>query len=185
MATRGSAALIVGGIRSGKSVCGEQLALQLPAPHFYLATAPVNPSDEEMQRRIGAHKARRASQGWSATIESADLRRVFAEAPHGSTWLIECLSLWLAVQAFPESGEMRDEAWVHAEMTALLDLWQERGLHVVAVSAEAGLGLIPMDKVGRRWVDVLGRMNQTFASRADQVWFCSCGIPLQIKGNRP
>lgn len=184
MATRGSAALIVGGIRSGKSVWGEQLALQQPSPRFYLATAPVNAADDEMQRRISAHQVRRESQGWNATIESADLRSIFADAPRGSTWLIECLSLWLAVNAFPETGEMRDEAWVHAEISALMDLWQERDLHVVAVSAEAGLGLIPMDKVGRRWVDVLGRMNQTFAARADQVWFCSCGIPLQIKGNK-
>lgn len=175
-------ALVVGGIRSGKSTWAEQLALQGAAPRFYLATTRPSEDDLEMQERIRKHRERRTTQDWLTTIEEAhDLLGVFASAPLGSTWLLECLPLWLAANAFPENAPMRDESWVYNQCLALLEIWRTRNLHVVAVSAESGLGLLPMDAAARRWVDLLGRMNQTLAADAHAVWFCSCGIPMRLK----
>jgi len=184
MASTSFLTLVVGGVRSGKSSLGEKLVLEAAGPHFYLATAQVDPSDAEMVDRVRRHRERRAAQGWFATIEeSFAIEDVFRSAPKGSSWLLECLPLWLAANAFPPSGELRDEEWVYLRSRTLVDIWKERNLRVVAISAEAGMGLMPMDKVGRRWIDLLGRMNQTLAAQANEVWFCSCGIPLRIKGD--
>lgn len=179
-----SLSLIVGGVRSGKSTHGERLTLALPGPHYYLATAKVQAGDGEMQARVDAHKKRRELQGWAGCVEeSFDIEGVFKNAAMGSAWLLECLPLWLAANAFTPDAPMQDEAWVHRRCERLLDIWRSRKLHVVAVSAESSLGLMPMDAVGRRWIDLLGRMNQTLAAQASDVWFCSCGIPMKIKGN--
>ena len=179
-----SLSLIVGGVRSGKSTHAERLTLALPGPHYYLATAQVQAGDAEMQARVDAHRNRRELQGWAGCVEETfDIEGVFGNAPLGSAWLLECLPLWLAGNAFSPEAPMRDEAWVHSRCELLLEIWKSRNLHVVAVSAESSLGLLPMDPMGRRWIDLLGRMNQTLAAKASEVWFCSCGIPLRIKGN--
>lgn len=175
--------LVVGGVRSGKSSWAERLALEFAGPRFYLATTRNDGQDPEMADRVRRHQERRNQQEWTATIEeSVNLLEVFASAPRGSAWLLECLPLWLAATAFSAEGSLRDESWVHAQCLALLEVWRSRDLQVVAVSAESGLGLLPMDESARRWVDLLGRMNQTLAAEASAVWFCSCGIPLKIKG---
>ena len=107
-------ALIVGGIRSGKSTWAERLALESACPRFYLATTQNHGSDPEMAERVRQHQKRRESQDWTATIEeSHDLLGVFAKAPVGSTWLLECLPLWLAANAFQTSDTLCDESWVH------------------------------------------------------------------------
>jgi len=52
---------------------------------------------------------------------------------------------------------------------------------VVIVSNEIGLGIVPADEKTRLFRDMLGRVNQKVASRADEVYFCVSGIPMRIK----
>jgi adenosyl cobinamide kinase/adenosyl cobinamide phosphate guanylyltransferase len=49
------------------------------------------------------------------------------------------------------------------------------------VSNEVGLGIVPMDAYARRFRDVLGRVNATWANRADRALFVAAGrgLPLQ------
>ena len=96
--------MVTGGQRSGKSVFAEQLALKMSAHPTYLATARV--MDEEMRRRVEAHKNRRC-----------DLWRNL-EAPLGveslafstnETVLIDCLTMWAMNWLF-EKKENLDKA---------------------------------------------------------------------------
>ena len=50
------------------------------------------------------------------------------------------------------------------------------------VTNEVGLGLVPMDPVGRRFREVLGRVNQALAASASEVALMMAGLPLRVKG---
>jgi adenosyl cobinamide kinase/adenosyl cobinamide phosphate guanylyltransferase len=56
---------------------------------------------------------------------------------------------------------------------------------LIAVSAEAGLGLVPDTRLGRDWRDRLGEINQDMAAAADLVILAVAGLPLVLKGRMP
>lgn len=53
---------------------------------------------------------------------------------------------------------------------------------LIAVSREAGLGIVPVDAAARHGRDDLGRMNQALAERAGRVVLVAAGLPLTLKG---
>ena len=52
---------------------------------------------------------------------------------------------------------------------------------VVIVSNEIGLGVIPMGRDVRAFVDALGKLNQDIAQVCDKVTFMAAGLPLSLK----
>lgn len=52
---------------------------------------------------------------------------------------------------------------------------------LIIVSNEVGLGIVPEDKVTRKYRDLLGIINQGIAKIADMVFFTVSGIPIRIK----
>jgi adenosylcobinamide kinase/adenosylcobinamide-phosphate guanylyltransferase len=153
---------------------------------LYVATA--TPVDAEMAERIRRHRARRPA-GWR-TVE-APLRLAEAvpkELGEARTVLVEDLTLLLSnVLAGPghceptEDGDAIDalaaEQVVAAELESLLQL----PAHVVLVSNEVGMGLVPLYPLGRTFRDALGRINQLAAARADEVFLLVAGVPLRVK----
>ncbi len=92
----------------------------------------------------------------------------------------------------PEQGSDKDksekvidylalEREMGAELDNLLVGLQERGVGLVLVSNEVGMGLVPPYPLGRAYRDLLGRLNQRLASRADEVFFVLAGIPVDLK----
>ena len=53
--------------------------------------------------------------------------------------------------------------------------------NTIIVSNELGLGLVPSYPLGRYFREIAGKMNQTVAKRADEVYFVVSGIPMKIK----
>jgi adenosyl cobinamide kinase/adenosyl cobinamide phosphate guanylyltransferase len=51
----------------------------------------------------------------------------------------------------------------------------------VAVSNEVGLGIVPDTPLGRRYRDVLGRVNATWAAAADEALFVVAGRVLRLE----
>lgn len=176
--------LILGGVRSGKSVLAEQ-ALQTwtsgpgkehRAVH-YVATAQAG--DGEMAERIRHHQARRPSQ-WGLIEEPLALASVLQSHDEpGQALLIDCMSLW--VSNLLHAGEDTPEREQAAFLTALATY---SGV-VVIVSNEVGLGLVGMDPLSRRFADTLGRLNQSLARRCDHVWMSVAGLPMGLKGEAP
>lgn len=68
-----------------------------------------------------------------------------------------------------------------AELDNLLTGLQEGGVGLVLVSNEVGMGLVPPYPLGRAYRDLLGRLNQRLAGRADEVFFVLAGIPVDLK----
>ena len=56
---------------------------------------------------------------------------------------------------------------------------------LVVVSNEVGLGLVPPYRMGRRFRDMQGRMNQLCAGYAEGVALVVAGCPLWVKGGAP
>jgi adenosylcobinamide kinase / adenosylcobinamide-phosphate guanylyltransferase len=85
--------LITGGCRSGKSAYAQQRAEALPAPRLFVATGVV--TDDEMRRRIEAHRRARADRGWETIEEPCDLADVLRRSGDFGVRLIDCVTLWI------------------------------------------------------------------------------------------
>ncbi|MDH3667892.1 MAG: bifunctional adenosylcobinamide kinase/adenosylcobinamide-phosphate guanylyltransferase [Paracoccaceae bacterium] len=163
--------LILGGARSGKSA--RALILAANPPHIFIATAEA--LDDEMADRIRLHQAERGAD-WGLAEAPLDLAKAIrANAAEGATLLIDCLTLWL-------SNLMHHEREVQIETEALLAALAQAPGRVVLVSNEIGMGLSPMNALGREFRDAQGRLNQQVATAADRVEFVAAGLPLVLKG---
>lgn len=169
-----SVTFILGGARSGKSKRAEAIALSRHAQPLYLATAPHISDDPEWQARIAHHRLSRATQ-WRTLEEELDLVKALQmHATQGEVVLLDCLTLWLSNLIF--AG--RDP---ETETTALCELLPTLAGHVILVSNEVGMGLVPEHSISRRFRDAQGRLNQAVAAIAECVEFVVAGLPLQIK----
>jgi adenosylcobinamide kinase/adenosylcobinamide-phosphate guanylyltransferase len=160
--------LVLGGQRSGKSAFAEQM-LARHRPALYLATAEAK--DAEMAARIAAHRARRG-RDWETVEEPLAIARVLAEASRPV--LVECLSLWV-------SNLLEQDRDPASETEALIAALAARAVPTVAVSVEAGLGVVPANARARAWLDALGETNQSLARAAGRVVLVTAGLPLVLK----
>lgn len=159
--------LVLGGARSGKSAHALSL---VSAPRVFVATAEAG--DGEMADRIAAHQAERG-EDWTLIEAPVDLVGALAAAK-GQNVLIDCMTLWL-------SNLMHHEHDCAVETTNLIAALQAAQGAVVLVSNEVGMGLAPMNALGRAFRDEQGRLNQRIAAMADRVEFVAAGLPLRLK----
>lgn len=183
--------LFVGGTRSGKSGLAQRWAEAQALQRLYLATGRAD--DEEMAARIALHKAQRG-QGWQCREEPLDLAGALAAipavpqpaaAPQAAggvgVVLVDCVSLWVANLMAADKTEKEILERVDALATAVAAF----PLPLALVSVEAGLGMVAMSSLGRRFQDTLGLANQALARVCETVLFVSCGLPLALKGRLP
>jgi adenosylcobinamide kinase/adenosylcobinamide-phosphate guanylyltransferase len=172
-----SKVLVLGGARSGKSAHAESLVGDRDDV-IYLATSAPFPGDDEWAQRVAAHRARRPA-GWTTleTTAPSDLLR-------GGTVLVDSVTTWVAA-LMDETGVWAGEAGaaqrLAARCDALVNAWAMTSAHVVAVSDEVGLGVVPETASGRLFRDTLGAVNQRLAGTADEVWFVVAGLPQRLR----
>lgn len=181
--------LILGGARSGKSRFAQKIAGERGTRVLFVATA--EPLDTDMSARIENHKRERPP-SWRTVEAAADVAAAIRlEIGDAEVVLVDCLTLLVSNILLGEDrmsgGEGGDpsahlEAKAIAEATSLADLANESTAAFVIVSNEVGLGLVPENRLGRLYRDVLGRVNQIVAETADEVYFMVSGIPLKVKG---
>lgn len=161
--------LFIGGQKSGKSRLAEKRAKELAAiKPFYLATAEV--MDDEFAQRVRLHKEQRQDE--FITLEEP-LKIVEAiEKKTTDTVLVDCLTLWLNNMLYHQN-----EAAIFEELEKLLALPQI----IVMVLNDVGSGIIPNNKLAREFVDLSGKVSQIIAASSDEVYYCSCGLSLQMK----
>jgi adenosyl cobinamide kinase/adenosyl cobinamide phosphate guanylyltransferase len=161
--------LVLGGTRSGKSETAEALVTRLVPPVTYVATGWATPEDPGMLERIEAHRAARPA-SWVTVEAGGDLIGALRCYPEG-TMLVDALGTWVA--AHPDLA---------VDVDALLAALQARIGPTVVVSEEVGLAVHPTTERGRRFVDVMGTLNQAVAGVADEVHLVVAGRTLRLDG---
>lgn len=167
---------ILGGARSGKSRFAEQRAIQLQLPVVYIATAQA--LDAEMQQRILHHQQQRPKD-WQVIEEPINLTKILKQYQQKQQIiLVDCLTLWLSnlVCHHPEKLSYMLDEFLHEVAT--------HSAHLIFVSNETGLGVVPMGELSRIFVDESGRLHQRLAALADRVIFCIAGLPMPLKGEQ-
>ena len=186
--------LILGGQKSGKSRRAERLAqgwLAQSRDHRALLIATAQPWDEEMRARIARHQSDRAQRvpGMETVEEPLDLASALCRHSNAQTLIVvDCLTLWLtnwtmpvddsAEEFMPNQPEALD--W-QAQCALFLRAIEDAPGPVVLVGNEIGLGVIPMGRAVRAFVDELGLLNQQAAQTCQRVTLMAAGLPLNLK----
>jgi len=190
--------LILGGQKSGKSRRAELLAqdwLARSPQHRALLIATAQPWDDEMRARIARHQRDRAERvpGLATLEEPRDVAAAITRhSQPGTLLVVDCLTLWLTNWAMPAGQESMN----FEQKTALTQNWQAQAARffialeqapgpVVLVGNEIGLGVIPLGREVRAFVDALGLLNQQAAQACERVTLMAAGLPLTLKGTTP
>ena len=163
-----SLTFLVGGARSGKSALAVDLARMWGGAVTVIATA--EPGDEDMAERIQAHRDSRPTE-WTTVEEPFELASAIDRAAVDAAVVVDCISLWVA-NVLDQDVDARNEAAVAAAL---------RRERAIVVSNEVGLGIVPASQLGRRYRDVLGRVNARWASAADEAVFVVAGKMLRLQ----
>ncbi len=188
----GKLVFVTGGGRSGKSAFALRQAELLPGPKLFVATGTA--SDAEMAERIRRHRQERGPE-WQCLevpiskactvhelMDLAVLPRMQGGSCNFAAVLVDCLSTWVSACQDSWLGAPRDlENGVKEAFRDFLEALGKFGTPVFIVSAEVGLGLVPLHPEARQFADILGHVNQMAAAEADEAYFCVSGIPVRIK----
>lgn len=183
----GEITLVSGGMRSGKSTFAEK-ALKDEQSILYIATSMI--TDEEMKERVRLHQLRRGKR-YRTHEGHHNLNILIKEATESST-LLECMGTFITNRMFDTLGNQAIEALSKDEIKELeesivnevIDILEEMKKsqkNNIIITNEVGLTLISEYKLSRVFTDILGRVNQLIASKADHVIFVVSGIPITIK----
>jgi adenosylcobinamide kinase/adenosylcobinamide-phosphate guanylyltransferase len=165
--------VLLGGARSGKSRLAVGLAVGSGAPVTFVATG--EPGDEEMAARIASHRAERPAD-WITVEEPYALEAALASADPSDTVVVDCLTLWTA-NALDRDGE--PERVLEAAASAAAAAARRDGL-TIAVSNEVGLGIVPMEPLGRVYRDLLGSVNRVWVDASADAAFVVAGRLLRL-----
>ncbi len=165
---------LVGGARSGKSSLAVRLASAFEGPVVVVATAEAR--DEDMAERIRAHQAARPA-GWETVEAPLELLGAIEDVGEDAFVILDCLTLWVSNAL--EAGASADE--IDGEARKLASTLADREGPSVVVSNEVGLGIVPANELARRYRDVLGRVNGSFAAEASRSFLVVAGRGLPLE----
>ena len=186
--------LILGGQKSGKSRRAELLArdwLAQSADHRAVLIATGLAWDDEMRERIARHQRDRAERvpGLQTVEEPHDVAVALTRLSTPQTLVVvDCLTLWLTQWTMPlgvetmnsEQKQAQALEW-NAQAAMFLEAIRQSPGPVVLVGNEIGLGVIPMGREVRAFVDALGTLNQQVAQVCPRVTLMAAGLPLTLK----
>jgi len=163
--------VLLGGARSGKSALAVELGRRHRGGVTFVATSPA--IDGDLSARIVRHRAERPA--WPTIEEPLDLDGALAQAGDDLV-LVDCLTLW--VNNLVHRGDADDAIEALSASTAAAAA--RRPAPTVVITNEVGLGVHPETELGRRYRDVLGRVNQQWATAADVALLLVAGraVPL-------
>ncbi len=187
--------MVTGGVRSGKSAFAERYAARLAggapgAGVVYVATGRI--WDDEMAARVARHRAQRPG-SWPTVEAPLHLATALDVAPAAGAGvaLVDSLDFWVSnrlLEAQPVAGEGLDgqsiaalEGTLVEEVEGIARRWGSREGHLILVTAEAGMGVVPPYPLGRAFRDLLGRVNATLAGAAGEVFLLVAGLPVDVK----
>lgn len=166
--------LLIGGAASGKSALAVRLGESWKGHVSFIATA--QPLDEEMAEKIGRHRSIRPAE-WNTIEEPLDLKSAISSAPPDAFVIVDCLTLWLS--NLMESGLPDDE--IESRSNKAASSSAARAAPTVVVTNEVGSGIVPANALARRYRDLLGRMNSSWATVADRSLLLVAGRAVALQ----
>jgi adenosylcobinamide kinase / adenosylcobinamide-phosphate guanylyltransferase len=195
---------LTGGARSGKSTLALELARRSGRDVTFIATAPRPDSsagpgvveggtvaggmveegmveggivDREMAARIERHQLERRDQPgrWLTVEEPLDVVGALQSAA-GTFTIVDCLTLWVSNLMW--AGRTDEEIERLGADAAAVAAGMPNP--VVVVTNEVGMGIHPDAALGRRYRDVLGLVNQSWAGAADHALLMIAGRAVRL-----
>ena len=129
---------------------------------------------------------------WWRTTETLDVADLLRH--HDGVLLVDGIGTWLAgvmdsaglwqdtCSDNPDLPDQRPADLVRAQIDDLVDAWQQTAAVVVAVTDEAGSGLVPPYPAGRVFRDELGWLNQRLAAESELVLHVVAGRLTALPG---
>ena len=155
----GALTLLLGGARSGKSALAVEIGRRHQGRVTFIATSPPS-IDGDLSERIARHRAERPA--WPTIEEPIDLAGALASAGDDLA-IVDCVTLW--VNNLLHRGD--DETAIETAAVDVAATTAARRGPTVVITNEVGLGVHPTTELGRRYRDLLGRVNQRWAAAAD------------------
>jgi adenosylcobinamide kinase/adenosylcobinamide-phosphate guanylyltransferase len=166
--------VVGGGVRSGKSAFALNRAKSLGSERAFIATAEA--FDEEMRTRVQKHVDERAED--FATHEAPiELMQALDRVRDADVVVVDCLTLWLSNLLL--RGD--EQSHIAAQLEALVILLASYEPHVIIVTNEVGMGIVPEHALGRAFRDVAGRAHQRLSTVADELYFAVLGTILRLR----
>ena len=170
--------LVIGGCRSGKSRHALEMAEQVNARR-QIFVATCQPGDDEMHRRVQQHRQQRSDR-WQTVEEPLELATAIRTwAAPQSIVLIDCLTMWVS-NTLLEVGD-NDPQKTTARTDRLVKALQSAPGPVILVTNEVGAGIVPENRLARRFRDAAGSVNQQVAAVATCVFWMVAGIAVKVK----
>jgi adenosylcobinamide kinase/adenosylcobinamide-phosphate guanylyltransferase len=171
--------LLLGGARSGKSYYAQQLAGELGSKVLFVATGEA--LDEEMQARITEHRKSRPDNWRTLEIPKGIGNSIEKQIGDAEVVVIDCITLLISNLLRDEPDYPEAEKVVKSEINELIHAMDRLNAAFVIVSNEVGMGLVPENKLGRIYRDLLGKANQLLANHATEVYLMVACLPVQVK----
>jgi adenosylcobinamide kinase/adenosylcobinamide-phosphate guanylyltransferase len=161
--------LYFGGQKSGKSKLAEKKTLQLSKNKkpYYIATYDNSYGDKSMASRIKQHKLQRKNR-FKTIEEQNNLVKVIKDK---NTYLVDCVSMWLLNNLELKQSKLLKQLKKLSKIDA----------NIVFVLNDVNSGVIPIDKISRKYVDLSGIIGQYLAKICDEVYEVKLGIQKQLK----
>jgi adenosylcobinamide kinase / adenosylcobinamide-phosphate guanylyltransferase len=163
--------LLLGGARSGKSALAVELGRRHDGGVTFVATSPS--VDGDLDQRIARHRADRPA--WPTIEEPLDLAGALERAGDDLA-IVDCLTLW--VNNLLHRGDADNDVEVLSAATA--GIAAGRAAPTVVITNEVGLGVHPATELGRRYRDLLGRVNQQWAAAAQRAVLLVAGRAVAL-----
>jgi adenosylcobinamide kinase/adenosylcobinamide-phosphate guanylyltransferase len=178
--------LITGGARSGKSDFAQKLAAKSGKKVLFVATAEAG--DKEMRQRIEKHRQNRPESWTTLEIPTGVGNEIIDSSVDAEVIIIDCITL-LINNIFSRfdfsSDDSIDEESIEKEVGLqiyqIMDCLNRLDASFIIVTNEVGMDLVPDNKMGRLYRDLLGKANQFLADKVDEVYLMIAGIPVKIK----
>jgi len=173
--------LVLGGAQCGKSIYVQKQAEKINGEVLYIATA--TPDDKEMEVRITDHRVSRPSHWKTLEIQKGVGLALKQLSEKPSVIILDCLTL--LVSNLMTNNNISEKELLNKtklEIDSILDAYNnELNVLMYIISNEVGMGVVPAYYTGRIYRNVLGKVNQYIAEKANKVIFLIAGIPTILK----
>lgn len=166
-------AMILGGVKSGKSRYAERLARDISDSVTVVATAQA--LDEEMADRIARHQQDRP-EGWRTVESPLYLAETLDTLHEAEVVIVDCLTLWLTNLLMQENKTL-----LELEVSKLNEAVERFPTSLILVSNETNMGIMPLGELTRKYCDAAGLLHQRLAKVCDRVELIVAGLPLTLK----